>query len=103
MTFHFLERLPPSLLFYSVSVNANSMVRLIGLAFLMVHPVEEISSMDFMKHVEVFYFYGPALDILLLTYIHTYLHSHSIPEGAAEASQTLLREAHVLPKLVSCD
>jgi hypothetical protein len=73
MTFHFLERLPPSLLFYSVSVNANSMVRLIGLAFLMVHPVEEISSMDFMKHVEVFYFYGPALDILLLTYIHTYL------------------------------
>jgi hypothetical protein len=34
------------------------------------------------------------------TYIHTY-HSRSIPEGAAEASQILLRDTHVLPKLVS--
>jgi hypothetical protein len=34
------------------------------------------------------------------TYIHTY-HSRFIPEGAAEASQTLLRDTHALPELVS--
>jgi hypothetical protein len=31
---------------------------------------------------------------------HTY-HSRFIPEGVAEASQIFLRDAHVLPKLVS--
>jgi hypothetical protein len=35
-------------------------------------------------------------------YIHTY-HSHFIPEGVAEASQIFLRDAHVLPKLLSYD
>jgi hypothetical protein len=34
--------------------------------------------------------------------IHTY-HSRFIPEGVAEASQILLRDAHVLPKLLSCE
>jgi hypothetical protein len=33
-------------------------------------------------------------------YIHTY-HSRFIPEGVAEASQILLRDAHVLQKLLS--
>jgi hypothetical protein len=33
-------------------------------------------------------------------YIYTY-HSRLIPEGVAEASQMLLRDAHVLPKLLS--
>jgi hypothetical protein len=33
-------------------------------------------------------------------YLHTYL-SRFIPEGVAEASQTFLRDAHVLPKLVN--
>jgi hypothetical protein len=32
--------------------------------------------------------------------IHTY-HSRFIPEGVAEASQTFLRDVHVLPKLLS--
>jgi hypothetical protein len=40
------------------------------------------------------------VQITLYTYIHTY-HLRFIPEGAAEASQTLLRDAHVLPKLLS--
>jgi hypothetical protein len=35
-----------------------------------------------------------------LIYKHTY-HSGFIPEGLADASQILLREAHVLPKLLS--
>jgi hypothetical protein len=35
-----------------------------------------------------------------LHYIHTY-HSRFIPEGVAEASQTFLRDAHVLPILFS--
>jgi hypothetical protein len=34
------------------------------------------------------------------TYIHTY-HSRFIPEGVAETSQIFLRDAHVLPTLVS--
>jgi hypothetical protein len=34
------------------------------------------------------------------TYIHTY-HSRFIPEGVAEVSQIVLRDTHVLPKLVS--
>jgi hypothetical protein len=34
--------------------------------------------------------------------IHTY-HSRFIPEGVAEASQILLRDAHVLPTLLSCE
>jgi hypothetical protein len=34
------------------------------------------------------------------SYIHTY-HSRFIPEGVAEASQTFLQNAHVLPKLFS--
>jgi hypothetical protein len=34
------------------------------------------------------------------TYMHTY-HSRFILEGVAEASQIFLREAHVLPKLLS--
>jgi hypothetical protein len=33
-------------------------------------------------------------------YIHT-CHSRFIPEGVAEASQTFLRDTHVLPTLVS--
>jgi hypothetical protein len=33
-------------------------------------------------------------------YVHTY-HSRFIPEGIADASQILLRDAHVLPKLFS--
>jgi hypothetical protein len=33
-------------------------------------------------------------------YIHTY-RSRFIPEGAAEASQIFLRDAHVLPKLLT--
>jgi hypothetical protein len=33
-------------------------------------------------------------------YIHTY-HSRFIPKGVVEASQILLRDAHVLPKLFS--
>jgi hypothetical protein len=36
------------------------------------------------------------------TYIHTY-HSRFIPEGVAEASQILLRDAHDLPKLLRCE
>jgi hypothetical protein len=32
--------------------------------------------------------------------IHTY-HSRLIPEGVTEASQIFLRDAHVLPKLIS--
>jgi hypothetical protein len=35
-----------------------------------------------------------------VTYIHTY-HSRFIPEGVAEVTQILLRDTHVLPKLVS--
>jgi hypothetical protein len=35
-----------------------------------------------------------------MTYIHTY-HSRFIPEGAAEASQIFVRDAHVLLKLFS--
>jgi hypothetical protein len=37
----------------------------------------------------------------LRSYKHTY-HSRFIPKGVAEASQILLRDAHVLPKLLSC-
>jgi hypothetical protein len=40
------------------------------------------------------------LPFLCNTYIHTY-HSRFIPEGVEEASQIFLREAHVLPKLLS--
>jgi hypothetical protein len=36
-----------------------------------------------------------------VSYIHTN-HSRFIPEGVAEASQILLRDAHVLPKLLGC-
>jgi hypothetical protein len=35
-------------------------------------------------------------------HIHTY-HSRPIPEGVADASQILLRDAHVLSKLLSCE
>jgi hypothetical protein len=39
--------------------------------------------------------------VACLRYIHTYLHSRLIPEGIDEASQTLLRDTHVLPKSLS--
>jgi hypothetical protein len=45
----------------------------------------------------IFYVYTRSL---LHTYINTY-HSRFILEGVAEASQIFLRDAHVLPKLVS--
>jgi hypothetical protein len=35
-------------------------------------------------------------------YIHTY-HPRLIPKGVAEAFQILLRDAHVFPKLLSCE
>jgi hypothetical protein len=41
-----------------------------------------------------------AISLSTYIYIHTY-HSQFTPEGAAEASQTFLRDAHVLPKLCS--
>jgi hypothetical protein len=45
------------------------------------------------------------LDILKKELFYTYLpltpNSHFIPEGVAETSQIFLREAHVLPKLLS--
>jgi glutaredoxin len=45
---------------------------------------------------------GVSFDSLLLfLYIHTN-HSRFILEGVAGASQILLRDAHVLPKLLSC-
>jgi hypothetical protein len=40
------------------------------------------------------------LQYSVLIYIHTY-HSRFIPEGVAEVSQIILRDTHVLPKLVS--
>jgi hypothetical protein len=40
------------------------------------------------------------LNLSVHTYIHTY-HSRFIPEGLAEVSQIVLRDTHVLPKLVS--
>jgi hypothetical protein len=39
---------------------------------------------------------------VILSYIQTY-HSHFIREGVAETSQILLRVAHFLPKLLSCE
>jgi hypothetical protein len=51
--------------------------------------------------VQLFGFqYTPETTNKINTYIHTY-HSRFIPEGAAEASQILLRDAHVLQKLFS--
>jgi hypothetical protein len=38
--------------------------------------------------------------LFIVLYINTY-RSRSIPEGAAETSQTVLRDAHVLQKLLS--
>jgi hypothetical protein len=52
------------------------------------------------------------VSVYIHTYIHTYIqtykhtnihtyHSRFIPERVAEASQIFLRDAHVLPKLLS--
>jgi hypothetical protein len=45
---------------------------------------------------------GKPIAVLLqsISGVHTHT-THTIPEGAAEASQTFLRDTHVLPKLVS--
>jgi hypothetical protein len=43
---------------------------------------------------------GVSVEIYYYNYIHKY-HSRFIPEEVAQASQILLRDAHVLPKLLS--
>jgi hypothetical protein len=40
---------------------------------------------------------------IIITYIHTYIHSRFNPEGVAEASRIFFPGAHVLPKLLSYD
>jgi hypothetical protein len=51
---------------------------------------------------EWFYLQNLLLSAPNLLLLHTY-HSSFIPEGVAEASQIFLRNAQVLPKLVSCE
>jgi hypothetical protein len=53
-----------------------------------------------MRSVQLLFQYYYFIHTYIHIYIHTY-HSRFIPEGAAEAYQIFLRDAHVLPQLFS--
>jgi hypothetical protein len=61
-----------------------------------------LKSLQFRKSPQIKTIFTRTLNLNIHTCIYTY-HSRFIPEGVAEASQILFRDAHVLPRRMNIE